>query len=53
VKRGGKQKQCGYKQAENRAHFAHKLVLFSPSKNCYFWWVDKSVSYILNAFKLL
>jgi len=35
-KKGGKQKECGCEQAENKGHFAIKLVLVGPTKNCDF-----------------
>jgi len=47
-KKGGKQKECGCEQAENKGHFAIKLVLVGPTKNCDFWWIDRSVSYLSN-----
>jgi len=35
-----KQKQCDCKLAENKGHFANKLVMIGPAKNYNFWWVD-------------
>jgi len=50
VKRRGRQKQCGCEQAENKGEFAIKLVMISPPKKINFCWIDRSLSYLSNAF---
>ena len=40
----------GWEVTENRGTFANKLVMIIPAQNYDFWWLDRSVSYLSNAF---
>ena len=49
-KQGVKTWTVGYEQIGNRGLVMSELVLFGLLKNYYFWWVDRSISYLPNAF---
>jgi len=49
-KKRRKQKQWGLKMTENRGDFGIKLIMIGSLKNYDFWWVDRSMFCISNAF---
>jgi len=43
-KRGESKDSGGWEIEENRVNFVNKLEMHDPTKNCNFWWIDRSKS---------